>query len=209
MQTRLCYSRFHVNHFFVNQLKGNDMSTATATEAQALPAGAFKIDPVHSTVGFEVKHMISTFRGSFREYDAHLDNTNGAARLTGSADVASVDVRDENLAGHLQSPDFFDAERNPRIEFSSDQLEVAGDGSLTLDGELTIRGVTKPIRASGRLEHVELDMAGGARVGVELETTVDRREYGIDWNAALPKGGFALGNDVKLVVRLELVPDEA
>lgn len=184
------------------------MSTATTTEAPAIPAGAYEIDPVHSSVGFEVKHMISTFRGSFRTYDARLDNTNGAAQLSGSADVASVDVRDESLAAHLQSPDFFDAERSPRIEFSSDRLEVAGDGSLTLDGELTIRGVTKPIRASGRLEHVEADMTGGQRVGVELETTVDRREYGIDWNAALPKGGFALGNEVTLVVRLELVPEK-
>ena len=185
------------------------MSTATTTQDTAIPTGAFRIDPVHSTVGFEVKHMISTFRGSFRSYDARLDSAGGAERLQGFAEAASVDVRDENLAGHLQSPDFFDAAANPTIEFSSDRLEVAGDGSLTLDGELTIRGVTKPIHASGRIEQVEADMGGNARLGLELETTVDRREYGIDWNAALPKGGFALGNDVKLVVNLELVPEEA
>ena len=185
------------------------MSTATETQSTTIPTGSFKLDPVHSRVGFEVKHMISTFRGAFREYDARLDNANGAARLAGSAEVASVDVRDENLAGHLQSPDFFDAASNPRIEFASDRLEIAGDGSVTLDGELTIRGVTRPIRASGRIEHVEADMGGNARLGLELETTVDRREYGIEWNAALPKGGFALGNDVKLVVSLELVPEEA
>ncbi len=185
------------------------MSTATTTQDTAIPTGAFRIDPVHSTVGFEVKHMISTFRGSFRSYDARLDNTGAAARLEGSAEVASVDVRDDNLAGHLQSPDFFDADHNPRIEFSSEALEVADDGTLTLDGELSIRGVRRPIRASGRLEHVGADMTGSERIGIELETTVDRREYGIEWNAALPKGGFALGNDVKLVVRLELVPEEA
>lgn len=185
------------------------MSTATETQSTAIPTGTFKLDPIHSRVGFEVKHMISTFRGAFGQYDASLDNTNGAARLAGSAEVASVDVKDENLAGHLQSPDFFDAANNPRIEFSSDRIEVADDGDVTLDGELTIRGVTKPIRASGRLEHVEADMGGGERIGLELETTVDRREYGIEWNAALPKGGFALGNDVKLVVNLELVPAEA
>jgi polyisoprenoid-binding protein YceI len=187
------------------------MSTATTTPGTgaAIPAGTFILDPVHSTVGFEVKHMISTFRGSFRTYDARLTSDGENARLEGSAEVASVDVRDENLAGHLQSPDFFDAENAPRIEFSSDRLENAGDGSLVLDGELTIRGVTRPIRATGRLEHVAADMGGNERVGVELETTVDRRDYGIEWNAALPKGGFALGNDVKLVVRLELVPEEA
>ncbi|MFI5025948.1 MAG: YceI family protein [Solirubrobacterales bacterium] len=184
------------------------MSTATTTTQTAVPAGVFRIDPVHSTVGFEVKHMISTFRGSFREYDATLDNSNGAARLAGSAEVASVDVRDENLAGHLQSPDFFDAENSPRIEFASDDVQVDADGSVTLDGELSIRGVTKPIQATGRFEHVEADMGGGERIGLNLETTVDRRDYGINWNSALPKGGFALGNDVKLVVNLELSPEE-
>ncbi len=185
------------------------MSTATETQSTAIPTGTFKLDPIHSRVGFEVKHMISTFRGAFREYDVRLDNTNGSPRLAGSAEVASVDVRDENLAGHLQSPDFFDAANNPRIEFSSDRLEVAQDGTLALDGELTIRGVTKPIRATGALEYLEADPSGAPRVGLELETTLDRREYGIDWNAALPKGGFVLGNKIKLVGNLELVPDEA
>lgn len=185
------------------------MSTATATKSPAIPAGTYKIDPVHSTVGFEVKHMISTFRGSFGDYDARLENTNGRAKLSGSAGVASVDVRDENLSAHLQSPDFFDSERHPEIRFGSDRIQVAEDGSLELDGELTIKGVTKPIHATGRFEHLEADMTGSERIGLGLETTVDRRDYGIEWNAALPKGGFALGNDVKLVVHLELVPEEA
>lgn len=182
------------------------MSTATSTTA--IPAGRFRLDPVHSTVGFEVKHMISTFRGSFREYDASLDNTNGATRLAGSARVASVDVRDEDLAAHLQSPDFFDGERHPEIRFAAERLVLADDGSVSVDGELTIRGITRPIHASGRFERVEADVTGGERLGLGLETSVDRREFGIDWNAALPKGGFALGNDVRLVVHLELVPEE-
>jgi polyisoprenoid-binding protein YceI len=183
------------------------MSTATATETSAIAAGKFKVDPVHSSIGFEVKHMISTFRGTFGDYDAYLDSSNAAARLTGSAGVASVDVKDENLAAHLQSPDFFDAERHPEIGFASDRIEVDGDGAVKLEGELTIRGTTKPILASGRLEHVEADLSGNERIGLELETVVDRRDYGLNWNAPLPKGGFALGNDVKLVVHLELVPD--
>jgi len=186
------------------------MSTATATaSAGPIPDGTFALDPVHSTIGFEVKHMISTFRGSFGTYDARLVNTTDGARLEGSAEVGSVDVRDETLAEHLKSADFFDAESNPRIEFASESLEVAEDGALALDGEITIRGVTRPVRAAGRVEHIVADTAGGRRVGVELEATVDRREFGIDWNAALPKGGFALGNEVKLVAWLELVPEEA
>jgi polyisoprenoid-binding protein YceI len=183
------------------------MTTATTTDAIKLPTGRYTLDPVHSTVGFEVKHMISTFRGSFREYDAGLDNSNGAARLEGTAEVASVDVRDENLAGHLQSEDFFHAEKHPQIRFASDSIELAADGSVTLEGELTIRGITKPITATGRYERVEADMGGGERLGIGLETVVDRRDFDLNWNAPLPKGGFALGNDVKLVVHLELVPE--
>jgi polyisoprenoid-binding protein YceI len=185
------------------------MSTATATKAPAIPAGTYKIDPVHSTVGFEVKHMISTFRGSFGDYDAKLDNSDGTPTLTGSAGVASVDARDENLAAHLQSPEFFDAERHPEIRFGSERIELSDDGSLELDGELTIKGVTKPIRATGHYEYLAEDPAGSQRLGLSLETAVDRREFGLEWNAPLPKGGFALGNDVKLVVHLELVAEEA
>ncbi len=155
--------------------------------------------------------MISTFRGSFRDYDATLDNTNGAARLAGSAEVASVDVRDENLAGHLQSPDFFDAREQPDASSSPRTTARGRRGRVrsTLDGELTIRGDHEADRGDGPLEHVEADMGGGERIGLKLETTVDRRDYDLNWNAALPKGGFALGNDVKLVVNLELAPEEA
>jgi polyisoprenoid-binding protein YceI len=185
------------------------MTTATATEGPVIPARKFRIDPVHSTIGFEVKHMISTFRGSFAEYDATLDNTNGVPRVVGSAQVASVEVRDKDLAAHLQSPDFFDGERHPEIRFASERFELADEGSVSLDGDLTIRGITRRIHASGRFERIEADMSGAERLGLGFETTVDRRDFGIEWNAALPKGGFALGNDVRLVVHLELVPEEA
>jgi polyisoprenoid-binding protein YceI len=185
------------------------MSMATATKPEAIPAGTYRLDPVHSSVGFEVKHMISTFRGSFGDYDANLESGDGTVRLEGSAGVASIDARDENLATHLQSPEFFDAERHPQVTFGSDRIEIGEDGSVELDGELSIKGITRPIRATGRLEHIEADMSGSPRVGIGLETVVDRREFGLNWNAPLPKGGFALGNDVKLVVHLELVPEEA
>jgi polyisoprenoid-binding protein YceI len=185
------------------------MSTGTASETAAFPAGKFKIDAVHSTVGFEVKHIVSTFRGAFGEYDARLENTNGAPRLVGSAQVASVDVRDENLSAHLQSPDFFDGERHPEVRFASERFELSDDGSVSLDGDLTIRGITRPMHASGRYERTDADLSGAGRVGLDLETAVDRREFGIVWNAPLPKGGFVLGNDVKLVIHLELVQEEA
>jgi polyisoprenoid-binding protein YceI len=172
--------------------------------ATAVPAGIWTVDKVHSTIGFEVEHMVSTFRGRFEDYDAQLAD----GRLAGSVRVASVKVYDENLEAHLQSPEFFDAARHPELRFESRALTVAGGGDVSVDGELTIKGVTRPVTATGRYVHVEADMAGGERIGLQLEATVDRREFGLDWNASLPKGGFALGDDVTLVVALELVRAE-
>jgi len=122
--------------------------------------------------------------------------------------VPSVKVYDENLEAHLQSPDFFDAQLHPELRFESREIAIDEDGSVTLEGELTIKGITQPVTAHGRYVHVEADMGGGERIGLALETTVDRREFGLEWNAPLPKGGFVLGNDVTLTVALELVRAE-
>src|SRR5438045_5224602 len=110
------------------------------------PAGTWNADPVHSTVGFEVGYSgVSTFRGSFRDFEAALDGSG----LAGSAKVASVDVKDEQLNGHLQSPDFFDAERYPEIEFRATELERGDDNRIEAKGELTIKGVTRPVTLTG------------------------------------------------------------
>src|SRR5215210_4515744 len=175
---------------------------ALATTARA---GTWTADKIHSTIGFEVEHMVSTFRGRFEEYDARL--TDG--KLVGTVAVPSVKVYDENLEAHLQSPDFFDAQLHPELRFESRELAIGGDGSVTVEGDLTIKGTTKPVTAHGRYVYVEADMAGGERIGLQLEATLDRREFALNWNAPLPKGGFALGNDVTLVVALELVKAEA
>ena len=186
------------------------MTTATATTTQAqnlIPAGSWVVDRVHSTVGFEVKHMVvSTFRGDFEQFDAELDSTNGTARLVGTARPASIDVRDENLAAHLASAEFFDAETHPEIRFESTALRVDAGGNLIADGELTVKGHTEAVEAHGQLQHIAADISGSERVGITLEAKVDRRAFGLDWNAQLPKGGYALGNDVTLKVALELVP---
>jgi polyisoprenoid-binding protein YceI len=173
--------------------------------ATAVPTGTWSADKIHSTIGFEVEHMVSTFRGRFEDYDAQLVD----GKLVGTVAVPSVKVYDENLEAHLQSPDFFDAQLHPELRFESRELEIDEDGKVTLEGELTIKGTTKDVTAQGRYVHVEADMAGGERIGLQLEATVDRREFGLNWNAPLPKGGFVLGNDVTLQVALELVRAEA
>jgi polyisoprenoid-binding protein YceI len=172
--------------------------------ATAVPTGTWSADKVHSSIGFEVEHMVSTFRGRFEDYDVQLVD----GRLVGTVAVPSVRVYDENLEAHLQSPEFFDAELHPELRFESRELAIDGDGNVTLEGKLTIKGTTRDVTGHGRYVHIEADMAGGERIGLALEATVDRREFGLNWNAPLPKGGFTLGNDVTLMVALELVKAE-
>lgn len=183
------------------------MSAPTAT--QQIATGTWKIDTVHSHVGFAVKHMaVANFRGRFEEYTGSLQNTDGGApRLEGSVGVDSIVVKDENLAGHLKSPDFFDSERFPRISFSSSETRVSDNGELEVEGELTIKDHSHRVTARGTVTAPHVDIAGNEKIGVELEAVIDRREFGLEWNAPLPKGGFALDNDVKLEVSLELVKE--
>jgi polyisoprenoid-binding protein YceI len=163
-------------------------------------AGTWNFAAVHSSASFAVKYLVASFRGRFEDVDAQLVD----GQLKGSAKVASVSVKDENLSAHLQSPDFFDAEQHPEISFSSDTLDIDGD-RLELEGHLTMKGITKPIHATGTVNGPTDDFAGNTRLGFTLETTVDRTEFGLNWNADLPKGGRALSDEVTLTVELEFI----
>ena len=176
--------------------------TAIAT---ALPTGTYTSDPVHSTTGFAVKHMLATFRGSFAAFDAQLTvDEDGRAQLVGSVPVETVVVKDENLVAHLQSPEFFDAEQHPRITFESTDIAIEG-GDVTITGDLTLKGHTERVAATGTIVGPIEDPFGNTKLGLELKTIVDRTKFGLNWNAPLPKGGFMLANDVTLSVDLELV----
>ena len=118
--------------------------------------------------------------------------------------VDSIVVKDENLAAHLKSPEFFDTERHPELSFRSTDVRRDGD-EVVVHGGFTIKGTTRAIEARGTFTDPHEDPYGGTRVGIELEAIVDRTEFGLDWNMPLPKGGFALANDVKLIVSLEFV----
>jgi polyisoprenoid-binding protein YceI len=183
------------------------MSTLESTATLAPAGTTWAADPVHSNVAFEVEYAgVSTFRGSFRDFDATLE---GSA-LAGSARVASVDVKDEQLSGHLQSPDFFDAERHPEIAFRADELTVGDDGSGAGSGELTIKGVTKPVELAGRLASApSVDPFGRERIGLALEAAIDRNEFGVAWNAPNQSGGNYLGDQVALKADLTFVRQEA
>jgi len=179
------------------------MSTVTT---QPIATGTWSIDKIHSHVGFAVKHMVvSTFRGRFEDYDGQLvAGEDGTPSLEGHVGVDSIVVKDENLAGHLKTADFFDSERYPRISFRSSTVRAGEDGQLEVEGQLTIKDNTHNVTARGTVTGPHEDIAGNEKIGVELETVIDRREFGLEWNAPLPKGGFALDNDVKLEVSLEL-----
>jgi polyisoprenoid-binding protein YceI len=165
------------------------------------PAGTWAADPVHSSVSFEVAYAgVSTFRGGFRDFSATLSGET----LEGAARVASVDVRDEQLNGHLQSPDFFDAQRYPEITFTATELTREGT-TVRGKGELTVKGVTKPITVAGTIsEAPATDPFGRERLGLRLESTIDRNEYGVSWNAPNQSGGNYLADDVKLIADLTL-----
>jgi polyisoprenoid-binding protein YceI len=175
------------------------------TQHQELPAGTWTLDPIHSSAGFAVKHMVvATFRGRFEDFAATLEvGEDGEAKLVGTVDPSSIVVKDENLAGNLQSPDFFDTERYPELRFESSSIRVEGDEAV-LEGELTIKGNTNPVTARGAYVGPHEDIAGNTKIGLSFETAVDRTQYGLNWNAPLPKGGMALSNEVTLIVELEL-----
>ena len=181
------------------------MSTTTDTR-QALPVGTWSLDPIHSAIGFEVDYLAGSFRGQFREVAGKLDAAGDKPVLTGSAKVASVDVKDENLAAHLQSPDFFDAERYPELSFESSEIDRAGD-QITFRGGITIKGVEKPVELTGTLAEPVTDPYGRERISLKLDTTVDRSEFGVNWNVPLPDGKPALADEVKLSAELFFVKE--
>jgi polyisoprenoid-binding protein YceI len=180
---------------------------STQTIQQAVPAGTYAVDPVHSSIGFAVVHNgVSTFRSRFAGYEARL--TGGETpRLAGTVDVSSIQIDEPQLKGHLLSPEFFDAERHPRLRFTSSELAVDEEGTARIRGELEIRGERRQVEAEGRLVRLGADLAGKARVGLSLEASVDRRDFGLDWQAELPSGGEVLDYEVSVAVELELVEE--
>jgi polyisoprenoid-binding protein YceI len=174
------------------------MSTIEQTQ-QGVPTGTWNADAVHSSVAFEVPYAVSTFRGEVQDFRASLvDGT-----LTGSARIASLHTRDENLDAHLASPEFFDAERFPEVSFEG---ELARDGdAVTVDGTITIKGIEQPATLTGTIVGPAVDHFGATRVGLKLSTTVDRTQFGIAWNMPLPNGEPALANEVTLHADLTLV----
>jgi polyisoprenoid-binding protein YceI len=181
------------------------MSATTITEGR-IPAGIYNVDPAHSNVGFEVRHMgIATVRGNFHSFEGQLDASGDAPVLEGKVAVDSIDTNEPNRDGHLQSPEFFDVAQYADITFRSTATEPHGDGQIRLQGEITIKGTSKPIELVGTASEGGEDPWGNQRLGLELEGKIDRREFDLKWNQTLPNGNLLVSNEVKLLVSVSAV----
>ena len=182
----------------------------TVSETDSLlPVGKWEMDPIHSSASFAVKHMgISVFRGHFDDFDATFTvDEKGTAELVGTVKVASLKVKEERLQGHLGSPDFFDLERYPEIHFLSRSIEREGE-LIFITGALTIKDQTQSVDVQGAIAGPSETMGGAIKIGVTLDATIDRTKFGLEWNAPLPSGDMALGNNVELAVELEFSKSE-
>lgn len=180
--------------------------SATTISPDRIATGVYAIDPSHSNVSFEVRHMgIATVRGSFKKFEGQIDASGDAPVLEGTVEVATIDTGDENRDGHLQAPDFFDVAQYPQISFRSTGTEPAAEGQISLLGEITIKGITKPIALTGTVAENGQDPWGNERIGLELEGKIDRREFDLKWNQTLPNGNLLVANEVKLLVSVSAV----
>lgn len=171
-----------------------------------LPAGTFNIDPSHSRVGFSARHaMVTKVRGAFNEYTGSATVANGAASINIEISAASIDTRSADRDGHLQSPDFFDVANFPKITFASTSVKDAGSDKISVEGNLTIKDVTKPITIEFEYTGTATDPFGNARFGFEGNSEINRKDFGLTWNAALETGGILVSENIKLEFEISAI----
>jgi polyisoprenoid-binding protein YceI len=172
-----------------------------------IPAGSWAADPTHSSVEFEIKHLgLATIRGRAGAIAASLDTTGPEPVISGTIEAARLTTFDQTRDEHLSSPDFFDAGRYPEIAFRSTGFSL-DDSHGRVQGELTIKGVTRPVDLDAQVTGVAEDPWGNTRIGIDLDTVIDRTDFGVAWNAPLPGGGFLLSDDVRLLASFSFVKE--
>jgi polyisoprenoid-binding protein YceI len=183
------------------------MSTYAPAPLSLLPAGRWQVDPDHTSVEFRVRHAgLARVRGVFEEFEGEVEvAADGTLRAHGSVATTSLNTRIHARDEHLRSPDFFDAEKHPRMTFRSTAIEVREGGFVSVRGDLTIRDVTREIELEGEILGSGRDDDGNERIGLELQGSLDRRHYGLTWNAAIDGGGLLVGNRVDLALEISAV----
>lgn len=169
--------------------------------------GTWAIDPTHSTLTFSVKHLaISKVRGSFEKFDVTVVTAEDPTATTVEAviDVASVNTGQKDRDAHLRTSDFFQVDEFPTATFTSSSIAITGD-DFTINGSLTLRGVTKPVTITGEFGGIVTDGYGQTKAGITASAKINRHDFGVSWNAALEAGGLTLGDDISLTLELQLV----
>ena len=183
------------------------MTTATAT---LIPTGTYTIDPSHSRVGFAVKHMgIATVRGNFATFEGKLEIGPNGAHASGTAETASINTGEPQRDAHLRSPDFFDAEVNPQISFSSNEITAVDDETYRITGDLTMHGITRPVTLHAEIQGFDIDPWGQERVGLEISGQINRGDWDMKFNQALGSGNMLVSDKVKLALDISAVRQAA
>ena len=173
-------------------------------------AGSYEIDTSHSVVEFQVRHLgLAKVRGRFNDFSGAIEIADEplASRVDVTIDAASIDTRDEDRDNHLRSDDFLDVENHPTLEFHSTEVTLDGERA-TVRGDLTVRGVTKPVTLDLEFEGAAVDPWGNKRLGCSATTEVNRESFGLTWNQALETGGWLVGKTVRIDLSVEAVKQD-
>lgn len=183
--------------------------TATKVAYTPIPAGEYKIDAAHSTIGFAVRHYeINWVDGRFKEFEGTIrydDKDVTKSSVEFKANVASIDTGVAARDNHLRTADFFEVEKHPSLTFKSTRVERKGKDAYVLHGDLSLKGVTKPVQLPFKLTGAIKDPRGNTRFGVEAQTKINRRDFGINFGGPLSAGGLQIGDEVSIKLNLEVL----
>jgi polyisoprenoid-binding protein YceI len=183
----------------------SETATATATGI-AIPTGTWNVDPIHSSVEFQVKHLgIATVKGIFSDFEGTLEVGPDGVSAHGSVEVASVDTREPQRDGHLRSPDFFDVEQHPQITFKSTAIRPIDDEEFEIEGDFTVHGVTRPLKLKATVEGTETDPQGNERVGLSATAQISRSDHDMKFNMALGSGNVVVSDKVKILLEISAI----
>ena len=179
------------------------MTTQTAT---ATAVRSFEIDRSHSEVDFQVRHLLSKVRGRFNDFSGAIEfdrDQPASSRVDVTIQAGSIDTGEPDRDKHLRSEDFFDVERFPTLTFVSTSVTPRGDNNYDVAGDLTIHGATRPVILPATFLGAATDPWGNTKLGFEAEVTLNRKDFGLSWNAALETGGFLVGDEVKVSLSIQ------
>ena len=184
--------------------------TAITETAALIPTGTWTVDPAHSRVEFAVKHMgIATVRGNFATFEGKLAIGPDGAHASGTAETASINTDEPQRDAHLRSPDFFDADVNPQVSFTSTEITPVDEDTFRIVGELTMHGITKPVTLHAEVQGVDIDPWGNERVGLEVTGQISRGDWDMKFNQALGSGNMLVSDKVKLALDISAIKQAA